>query len=132
MLALMLLMRIVSKFCMEEVFKCSDRRMIYWDEEWTKAQAWGCPRHPWNIFDKYKSSKLGDSPGILLFFIKYFRSSLKHYVFIRSCNKCLFLERPLFQFSVLFCLFFLLNKWLDPSKVCFGETHAPFSLSRTL
>src|SRR6266699_1139133 len=73
MLALMLLMRIVSKFCMEEVFKCSERRMIYWDEEWTKAQAWGCPWHPCNIFKKYKSSKLGDAPGTLLFFIKVFQ-----------------------------------------------------------
>jgi hypothetical protein len=34
------------QFCMKEVFKCRERRMIWWDEGWTKAQAWGCPCHP--------------------------------------------------------------------------------------
>jgi hypothetical protein len=27
------------KFCMKEVFKCRERRMMWWDEGWTKAQA---------------------------------------------------------------------------------------------
>ena len=27
-------------FCMEEVLKCRQRRIIREDEEWTKAQAW--------------------------------------------------------------------------------------------
>ena len=34
------------KFCMKEVFKCRERRMMWWDEVWTKDQAWGCPCHP--------------------------------------------------------------------------------------
>jgi hypothetical protein len=34
------------KFCMKEVFKCRERRMMRWDEEWTKAQSWGFPCHP--------------------------------------------------------------------------------------
>jgi hypothetical protein len=34
------------KFCMKKVFKCRKRRMMWWDEGWTKAQAWGCPCHP--------------------------------------------------------------------------------------
>jgi hypothetical protein len=28
---------------MKEVFKCRDWRMMRGVEEWTKAQAWGCP-----------------------------------------------------------------------------------------
>ena len=43
---LMLLIKNFVKFCMKEVFKCRERRMMRWDEEWTKAQAWGCPCHP--------------------------------------------------------------------------------------
>jgi hypothetical protein len=34
------------KFCMKEVFKCRERRMMRWDEGWTKDQAWGFPCHP--------------------------------------------------------------------------------------
>jgi hypothetical protein len=34
------------KFCMKEVFKCRERWMMWWDEGWTKAQAWGYPFHP--------------------------------------------------------------------------------------
>lgn len=56
-------MRIVSKFCMEEVFKCSDRRMIYWDEEWTKAQAWGCPMAPLEHSRSTNHQSLGMPPA---------------------------------------------------------------------
>jgi hypothetical protein len=31
---------------MKEVFKCRERRMMWWDDGWKKAQAWGCPCHP--------------------------------------------------------------------------------------
>jgi hypothetical protein len=41
------------KFCMKEVFKCMERRMMRWDEVWTKAQTCGCPFHP----KKYPRSK---------------------------------------------------------------------------
>jgi hypothetical protein len=34
------------KFCMKEVFKCRERRMMRWDEVWTKAQAWEFPCLP--------------------------------------------------------------------------------------
>jgi hypothetical protein len=40
------------KFCMMEVFKCRERRMMWWDEGWTKAQAWGC--HPLLHQQKYQ------------------------------------------------------------------------------
>ena len=63
---------------------------------------------------------------------KCFRSAFMHYVFIRSCNKCYLLERPLFSFQQCVVSFVVLNKRVDPSKLCFGERHAPLSLSRTL
>jgi hypothetical protein len=37
------------KFCMKKVFKCRERRMMRWDEEWTKAQAWDAHVTPRNI-----------------------------------------------------------------------------------
>jgi hypothetical protein len=42
---------------MKEVFKCRDWRIMRWVEEWTKAQAWGCPRTPRNI-QEVQASKL--------------------------------------------------------------------------
>src|SRR6266567_3868733 len=63
---------------------------------------------------------------------KCFRSALMHYVFIRSCKKYYLLERPLFSFQYCVLSFVVLNKRVDPSKLCFGKRHAPLSLSRTL
>src|SRR6266480_467029 len=114
MLALMLLMRIVSKFCMKEVFKCSDRRMIYWDEEWTKSQDWGYPRHPL-VLHQSVSGHL----------------SCTMFLFVHAISAISWSVRC-FSFQYCVVCFVLLNKRVDPSKVCFGERHAPLSLSRIL
>jgi hypothetical protein len=45
MLMLTLLIEL-CEFCMKEVFKCREWRVMRWDEIWTKAQAWGFPCHP--------------------------------------------------------------------------------------
>src|SRR5664279_4139863 len=36
-----------------------------------KAQAWGCPRHPKEIFKESQASKLGDAQGIPFFINNY-------------------------------------------------------------
>ena len=62
----------------------------------TSVKAWGCPRGTPSSLAKIRS------PFNTLYFYCFM-----HYAF--------FLERQLFQFSVLFCFVFC-NKWLDPNK----------------
>ena len=132
MLALTLLMRIVSKFCMEEVFKCSERWMIYWDEEWTKAQAWGCPTAPLEHSRSTNHQSLGMPPAPSCSSSSISgRLSNTMFLFVHAISVYSWSVRC-FSFQYCFVCFVLLNKWLDPSKVCFGERHAPLSLSRTL
>jgi hypothetical protein len=83
------------KFCMKEVFKCRERRMMWWDEEWTKAQAWGCPKHPLLHQQKY----------LVIF---------QDTIFLLLHMLCVVLGASLFLFLVFFC-FFCCNKLLDPS-----------------
>jgi hypothetical protein len=91
---------------MNEVFKCRDWRMMKWVEEWTKAQAWGCPR------GTPSSSANIRSPFKTLYFY-----CLMHYTF--------FLERLYFSFQ--FCLVFVCwNKWLDPNKFLLEEIYLLF------
>ena len=106
------------KFCMKEVFKCRERRMMWWDEEWTKAQAWGFPCTPRNI-QEVQASKLGDAQGIP-------SSSTKQHVISLCAISLLFHMLCV----VLVCVFFVAYGW-TPTYL-FGERHAPFSLHRTL
>src|SRR3954471_209309 len=105
---LMLLMN-CAEFCMEEVFKCRERRMMPWDEEWKKSQAWGCPPDtPMNI-QEVQASKLGDARGTPSSPIKSTRSFFSALYFYCFMHYVLFLERLYFC-----CVFFLFSIKLDP------------------
>jgi hypothetical protein len=90
------------KFCMKQVFKCRERRMMRWDEVWTKAQAWGCPCHTNKISKRYKRQSLGMPQGTLFFINKNIRSSFKTLYFYCFICYVFFLERLYFFFQ--FCL----------------------------
>src|SRR3954465_14411853 len=93
-----------------------------------KAQAWGCPGHPQEIFMETQASKLGDAPmHPLLHQQSSVRPSL-HYIFITSCVVCYAWSVSLFTFRGLFCFVCCINK-LDPTYYfCVGEIHAPLEL----
>src|SRR6266567_2309017 len=97
MLALMLLMRIVSKFCMKEV--CLSEAIEGWNigmKNGQKLKLGDAHGTPGTCSRSINHQSLGMPPAPSCSSSKCFRSSLKHCVFIRLCNKCLFLERPLF------------------------------------
>jgi hypothetical protein len=54
-------------------------------EEWTKAQAWRCPRTPRNI-QEVQASKLGDAPEAPLRHREKSGHLSRHYIFIASCT----------------------------------------------
>jgi hypothetical protein len=85
------------KFCMKEVFKCRERRLMWWDEGWTKAQAWDAHVTPINI-QEVQSSNLGDAQGIPFFINKNIRSSFKTLYFYCFICYVLFLGRLYFYF----------------------------------
>jgi hypothetical protein len=106
---------------MKEVFKYRDWRMMRWDEEWTKDQAWGCLCTPRNI-QEVQASKLGDAPETPPSSSAKIRSPFKTLYFYCFIFYVFFLERQLFSLSVLFW-FVCYNKWLD---------HIMFVLERDL
>jgi hypothetical protein len=117
------------EFCMKEVFKCSERRMMRWDEVWTKDQAWGYPYHP----KKYLRStnvKAWGCPWHPFFINKNFRSSFKTLYFYCFICYVFFLERIYFCFQFYFVLFVAINGWIP--TCFFWRRHTPFSLPRTL
>jgi hypothetical protein len=112
------------KFCMKEVLKCRERRMMRWDEVWTKAQAWGCHVTPRNI-QEVQVSKLGDAPRHPFFIDKY-QVTFQDTIFLFLHMLCVILGA-----SVVFAFnFFCCNKWLD--HIMFFLQHTLFSLPRTL
>ena len=126
---LMLLIENFVKFCMKEVFKCRERRMIRWDEEWTKAQAWGCPCHPKN-YPRSTSVKAWGCPRI--------PSSSTNYQVLFQCAIflllhiiCAVLGASLFLFLVFLC-FVCCNKWLDPIIHVLEKTHSVLIAWNTL
>ena len=108
-----------DEFCVKEVFKCRERRMMQLDEEWTKAQAWGCPHgHP-KKYPRGTSVKAWGCPRHPHFISKSTRSFFMRYIFIASCTMC-------YSWSVfIFCCVFYFSIKLDPIILCFGERHAP-------
>src|SRR3954466_6393213 len=78
----------------------------------TSIKAWGCPRHPLFIQQKYQ----------VLF---------QYTIFLLLHILCVVLGASFFLFLVWFSLV-CCNNWLDPSFFCFGERHTPFALHRTL
>jgi hypothetical protein len=56
------------------------------DEEWTKAQAWGCPCITPRNIQEVQASKLGDAPEARLLHRKKSGHLSRHYIFIASCT----------------------------------------------
>jgi hypothetical protein len=111
------------KFCMKEVFKCRERRMMRWDKVWTKAQAWGWPCHP-KKYPISTSANLGDAPRHPFFIDKY-QVIFQDTIFLLLHILCVFLGASLFLLSVFFC-FVCCNKWLDPNIFLLEKTHSVF------
>jgi hypothetical protein len=96
---------------MKEVLKCRDWRMMRWDEEWTKAQAWGCPCHA-KKYPISTSVKAWGCPRGTPFFIGKNQVTFQDTIFLLLHALCIFLGASLLLLSVLFC-FVYCNKWLD-------------------
>ena len=104
------------------------RKVMKDDSGVSKAQAWGCPMHPQEIFKVTQASKLGDalvSPSPSTINISSF-STLYFYHFM--CY-VLYLERLAFtfQFPLLRLLLLVVHRKLDPSLPCLREKHTPLS-----
>lgn len=91
-----------------------------WVEEWTKAQAWGCPCITPRNIQEVQASKLGDAPEAPLLHRQKSGHLSRHYIFIASCTMCFSWSVSCFSFLSLFSLFVCCNKWLDPNKFSFG------------
>jgi hypothetical protein len=96
---------------MKEIFKCKDWRMMRWDEEWTKAQAWGFPRTPRNI-QEVQASKLGDALEAPPSSSTKIRSPFNTLYFYCFMHYAFFLERLYFCFQFSFVLFAAINSWI--------------------
>jgi hypothetical protein len=112
------------KFCMKEVFKCRDRRMVRWDEVWTKAQAWVCPCHP-KKYLRITSVKAWGCPEAPLLHQQNIRSSFKTLYFYCFVYYVFFLERLYFCFQFCFVLFAAINGW-TPNIFLLEKTHFVF------
>jgi hypothetical protein len=117
------------KFCMKEVFKCRERRMMWWDEGWIKAQAWGCPCHS-NKYPRSTSVKAWGCPRHPLLHQQNIRSSFKTLYFYCFICYMSFLERLYFCFQFYFVFFAVINGWIP--AYFFWRRHTPFSLPRIL
>ena len=82
-------------------FSSMRREMMKEDSGVPKAQAWGWPRHPQEIFKETQSSKLGDAPVPLLHRQLSARPS-PHYIFIASYVMCFAWSVLLFTFQFCF------------------------------
>jgi hypothetical protein len=111
------------KFCMKEVFKCRERRMMRWDEVWTKAQPWGFPCHP-KKYPISTSVKAWGCPEPPLLHRQISGHLSRHYIFIASYSMR-FYWASLFLLSVFFC-FVCCNKWLDPNIFLLEKTYSVF------
>jgi hypothetical protein len=117
------------KFCMTEVFKCRERRMMRWDEVWTKAQAWGCPCHP-KKYPRSTSVKAWRCPMAPLLHQQKYQVIFQDTIFLLLHMLCVFLGASLFFFQFSFVLFAPING-CTPTYF-FWRRHTPFSLPRTL
>ena len=118
-----------EKFCMEEVFKCRERRMIWEDEGWTKLKL-GMPMSPQDISKKYKREILGMPKASPSSSTKILGHLSRHYIFIASYDMCYSWSVSYVCFQFCMALFAVVYGWILP--YLFGDIHALFSLSRTL
>ena len=86
----------------------------------SKAQAWGCPRHPQEIFKETQASKLGDAPVHPLLHQQSLVRPSPRYISINSYVMC-------YAWSVLHLLFslFCLVLVLFAVHNKLGEKHDP-------
>jgi hypothetical protein len=103
--------------------------MMRWVEEWTKAQAWGCPCTPRNI-QEVQASKLGDAPEEPLLHRQKSGHLSKHYIFIASCTMRFSWSISCFSFQFSLVLFAAINGW-TPTNL-FWRSCLSFYLPRTL
>jgi hypothetical protein len=96
-----------------------------WVEEWTKAQAWGCPCITLRNIQEIQASKLGDAPEAPPCSSAKIRSPFKILYFYCFMHHAFFLERQLFLFLVFFCFVFC-NKWLITSCLFWRELCSVF------
>ena len=101
------------------------RKMMKEDPGVSKAQAWGCPQHPQEIFQKTQASKLGDAPVHPLLHQQSSVRPSPHYIFINSYVVCYAWSILHLLFSLLSLVLFAVHTKLDPSMPCLGEKHAP-------
>src|SRR5664279_1815541 len=83
--------------------------MMKEDQEGMKAQAWGCPRHPKEIFKDSQASKVGDAQGIPFFINNYHVVSIETTFFIAlhiMCNSW-----SVFVFYFQFFFYWSLQCW---------------------
>jgi hypothetical protein len=111
---------------MKEVFKCRDWRMMRWGEEWTKAQAWGCPRTSRNI-QEVQASKLGNAPEAPLLHREKIRSPFKTLYFYCFMLYAFFLEHLYFCFQFSLVLFAAINGWTPTNFFWRRCTHFSFA-----
>src|SRR3954451_15524260 len=119
------------EFWVKEVFKCRERRMMPYDEEWTKAQAWGCPRDTPRNIQEVQASKIGDAQGIPSSSIKSTRSFFNALYFYCFMHYLLFLERLYFLLCV-YCfhkvgphhILFWRETWSAASYILWSETRS--------
>ena len=83
-------------------FSSVRRAMMKEDSEVPKAQAWGCPRHPQEIFKETQASKLGDAPMHPLLHQQLLVHPSPHYIFIASSVMCFAWSVLLFSFQFFF------------------------------
>lgn len=100
-----------------------------WVEEWTKAQAWGCPCITPRNIQEVQASKLGDAPEAPLLHRQKSGHLSRHYIFIASCTMCFSWSVSCFSFLSWFSLFVCCNKWLDPNKFPLEEMYS-FSFAK--
>jgi hypothetical protein len=100
-----------------------------WVEEWTKAQAWGCPA-PQEISKKYKLQSLG-MPARHPFFIGKNQVTFQYVIFLLLHALCVFLGASVvFSFQFFLVLFTAINGW-TPTNI-FWRSCLAFHLPRTL
>jgi hypothetical protein len=116
------------KFCMKEVFKCRERRMMRWDEVRIKAQYWGCPCHP-NKYPRSTSVKAWGCPEALLLHRQNIRSSFKTLYFYCFIYYVFFLERLYFCFQFSFVWFAAINGWTP--TYFFWRRHTSFFIAKS-
>jgi hypothetical protein len=114
---------------MKEVFKCRDWRMMRWVEEWTNAQAWGCPLTPRNI-QEVQASKHGDAPEAPLLHRQKSGHLSTHYIFIASCTMHFSWSVSCISFQFCLVLFAAINGW-TPTNF-FWRSCLAFHLPRAL